>query len=1291
MASKPYNILAERLESTDKDFRYMAASDLLNELQKGPVQLDPLMENKLCTALLKALQDTSSEVQSIALKALPLLLVQSELHLLETVIEILIANLLHISDESKSSHQRSTVVTAAKNVSRDNCLITLKSLLNRIDPASTGNSIIGQRIVPKLLSSARNNTSLEIQLDCLDILCDITAKFSFAIVQVADDFLESLSGSLNSSHNMVRKRAIHCLASFLSRAPYSYLQSFMDSLLSELSQNIQVKQVNKQVVGNVRNSLSTIQAVFKVTGSQALHPYIGTIVDLLLKLLQSPSWTEDEELYEATLQILELFLQSVPVQMETFQSQLANVLETALRYDPNLVEQDDELDEESGSELEEDDDFTDDEDLSGKVRRVAARCIHAIILARNFYKASFPLLQLVESMISRLQERDEQIMMEILNGLIDLLKTTTPLLASTEEVHLETSIYEKAISVLKEKSGFIILKLQSVYKSRSIQLKNSVLVFMKEFVTVASIWLSEQDLMNISKFYIEPCFLKENNASVQSDGIALLERCAPLFCRYNCPQHLAVFLNHLVDMGAQGYYRITAQSLHACKNIFIVLTQDHLGIASMSEALLKAQNFAMYRLEASDQDTEVKEAAMECLSTLCASFPEVASLNRDKSLRLILDKLHDDFVRTTAVRSFSNILQSPLGTQIDEQVLMEFWQQVISLLRKKDDKLRESCLESISRSVTLIPSQLDSSLVSELTGLIHRSEWKRTAVVFEIFSKLIALREDSFALLFKEETYPAIINVLVSSPLQGKMKDSVLELFRTIIYRSSSHFPVANVFRDILSLVKRDTKMHSSIMKNLSSLVSIVWSSETDVTFLCQTLLDILQSPLDESSHSSKLFVLFTLNELGYKDSLTQLALSDQMEDAIYEMIPSDDEEIVGAAAAALGSLIRFVDSRQGISKLVSYVNSTETRERYVYLLAVKEAILCQIHLSSMSLLNDIDAMTQSLIACVQDADGALQPMETDNAEEKISKEQFALSSSSKESIRSICSECLGILLAVSPLRLFAVIQQSLTSSNVQVRWTSLLAIKAAFNYLTKTDLSLDLFVQHLHPYLSYILELLRDPNADVDTAAISLIITCARLCPILLKEHVPNILNALFLHTEPRPDLIRTVDLGPFKHSVDEGIQLRRTAFEALLALLPYYLDSFQSISISEGLVKAITKGLNDHPDVRGIVEKMLIYLLTNHDAFRILKDESKISSLVTTLSETVSSKPKDNAVAQEIEKHKEQLRGTMRVIYEMERMEECKQFPQVVEFLQRIHDNEQLQSFYDSVQNEKDIAKRD
>jgi hypothetical protein len=51
----------------DKDERYMATSDLCAELQKD-VKIDANMERRICSAVLKQLDDTSNDVQSIAVK-----------------------------------------------------------------------------------------------------------------------------------------------------------------------------------------------------------------------------------------------------------------------------------------------------------------------------------------------------------------------------------------------------------------------------------------------------------------------------------------------------------------------------------------------------------------------------------------------------------------------------------------------------------------------------------------------------------------------------------------------------------------------------------------------------------------------------------------------------------------------------------------------------------------------------------------------------------------------------------------------------------------------------------------------------------------------------------------------------------------------------------------------------------------------------------------------------------------------------------------------------------------------
>lgn len=56
------------MKSPDKDLRFMATNDLLNELGKESFKLDADSEKKLTTQLLKLVEDKSSQVQELASK-----------------------------------------------------------------------------------------------------------------------------------------------------------------------------------------------------------------------------------------------------------------------------------------------------------------------------------------------------------------------------------------------------------------------------------------------------------------------------------------------------------------------------------------------------------------------------------------------------------------------------------------------------------------------------------------------------------------------------------------------------------------------------------------------------------------------------------------------------------------------------------------------------------------------------------------------------------------------------------------------------------------------------------------------------------------------------------------------------------------------------------------------------------------------------------------------------------------------------------------------------------------------
>lgn len=66
--------------------------------------------------------------------------------------------------------------------------------------------------------------------------------------------------------------------------------------------------------------------------------------------------------------------------------------------------------------------------------------------------------------------------------------------------------------------------------------------------------------------------------------------------------------------------------------------------------------------------------------------------------------------------------------------------------------------------------------------------------------------------------------------------------------------------------------------------------------------------------------------------------------------------------------------------------------------------------------------------------------------------------------------------------------------------------------------------------------------------------------------------------------ELIREVEMGPFKHKVDDGLDIRKAAFECMYTLLDTCLDRLDIFVFLQHL----QQGLYDHYDI-----KMLAYLM--------------------------------------------------------------------------------------------------
>jgi len=68
---------------------------------------------------------------------------------------------------------------------------------------------------------------------------------------------------------------------------------------------------------------------------------------------------------------------------------------------------------------------------------------------------------------------------------------------------------------------------------------------------------------------------------------------------------------------------------------------------------------------------------------------------------------------------------------------------------------------------------------------------------------------------------------------------------------------------------------------------------------------------------------------------------------------------------------------------------------------------------------------------------------------------------------------------------------------------------------------------------------------------ALSALNSAARTKAYLIRDHLQTLLPTLYQETVVKPDLIRTVQMGPWTHKVDDGLEARKTAYETLYTLV--------------------------------------------------------------------------------------------------------------------------------------------
>lgn len=232
---------------------------------------------------------------------------------------------------------------------------------------------------------------------------------------------------------------------------------------------------------------------------------------------------------------------------------------------------------------------------------------------------------------------------------------------------------------------------------------------------------------------------------------------------------------------------------------------------------------------------------------------------------------------------------------------------------------------------------------------------------------------------------------------------------------------------------------------------------------------------------------------------------------------------------------------------------------------------------------------------------------------------------------KAVGAECVGRLTIIDPYSFLPELQKHLNSSDSSVRGMVISAIRYTF---TDTLASYDDLLRPI--VVDFLTVMVEDRQFENRRLALTALNSAAHNKPHLIMPHLERLLPLVYRESIIRPELVREVQMGPFKHKVDDGLEVRKSAYETLYALLE---TSFSGINPIDFYTRVIA-GLEDEHDIRVLCNLMLTKLTV------LAKDETlaRVDDISEKFKTTLSFKPKDNAVKQELEKHAELVRSTLR-----------------------------------------------
>ncbi|KAG0127526.1 armadillo-type protein [Tuber indicum] len=1307
-ASTPFALqsLLEKMSSPDSDYRFMSLNDLLSILTSpnaSLTQADSNLTSRVIDGVVKALDDANGEVQNLAVKCLGPLVLKVRDNQIAPLIDRLTTLSMTSTDPSIPSTALRTIisslprpVTVSSATPGSPVLVQKPDAIHQTIAAAV--QAIQKTLYPKLLILLKPGTETVkgggASLDSIDLLIETLKCFGPVLggkeveqLQVA--VMELLESDRTSQ--VVKKRAVTSLSLLCVYSPDELLSSFINHLIESF--RAQGKHVNP----------TRLRLLVSVAGALArdipdrFGPYLKTLCPFILSVVDGKDIQDRElgdepememdEVREAALVSLESFMSFCTSNMTRFTEDVLNAGMIYLKYDPNYADPADEEDDEEmggtqqddgdedddfgGSDdedaFEEDGNFSDEDDISWKVRRCAAKLLSTVLSTRaadlilgeqegggKAYKQVAPLL------VERFHEREENVRLEVLatatvlvrktgevaqgtftpstpsrdrRGSMDIVMGPPPKRRRGSDASMLDSTTYDAPKQSSDENGVknslqALMPRLSKSLSKLLKTKSTTLPTKQASVTLLSTIVSvlEGGLDGVLGLFIEPLVDATRGGSAVSGSNVVAAtaaggsaatatgsslrievlRLVGKICENHPAQvvgeHFDTLIPAMITAVGEPAYKISSEALNTVVSIVRLLTAE--GSTGYSEYLKGLYDVIVAKVGNGDADLEVRERAIVALGVLLSRTsgqPDLIGPNRRAAaLGMLVERAKNETTRITAVRAIEVIARNAKTTG---DVTPDWVKTVVVecgiQLRKANRTLRGASLDAL-RSISAnencrkaMDPQSKRDLVDVLTTLLPAGDMHLLAPTLTIVRWMMI---DGDGVYVTPGINEGVCGLVRNNLGSGLVVESLLGLVKAI----GENDPVGK--KTVMNGLLQDVGVNgetSIVAKVVAQLLVSGGGKRGGFTIGVEEFVGEVVKTTDDKR---KCLALMVLGEIGLRMG-PSFSVGPE---TFLQQFHAKSDDVPIAAAVALG--LASAGNVQGYLPVIMQRLGGGDKDQYLLLHSLKE-----------------------IIQHSDDTTANIKPYA-----DQIWKALFSMAKN--DDSKAVGAECVGRLTIIDPYSYLPELQKHLQSESSAIRGMVISALRYTF---TDTEASYDDLLRPI--VVDFLTVMVDDKELENRRLALTALNSAAHNKPHLIGQHLQSLLPLVYRETVVRPELVREVQMGPFKHKVDDGLEVRKSAYETLYALLE---TSFSGIEIQTYFDRVIA-GLQDEHDIRVLCNLMLtkLILLAKGETLR------RLDSIAECFKTTLNQKPKDNAVKQELEKHAESIRSTMRATVALNR----------------------------------------